>query len=261
MRWFTYLAFIGLLVACSDQDSEPTGHDIHYALTWNTQNVTFEDTGISLTSNLGANIEIRVAYVVLYSTQLVACESDPNSIVGKIYDWFRPSLAYAGHGGENRDPSAMLIPTVEDLVQAQRIDLGSQTVSDRVYCQIHYLIGRAEDNAQFLPEEHELLGSSLYLEGSWSQGASLESTDFIIDTSTAYGALKSLYPQGSYGEESSAYELDMNQFGASVVIERSLGGMFDDIDWLEMNDTEVERKVLSNIIDQVNITVTPDASL
>jgi hypothetical protein len=37
--------------------------------------------------------------------------------------------------------------------------------------------------------------------------------------------------------------------------------MFDDIDWLEMNDTAVERKVLSNIIDQVNITVTPEASL
>ena len=260
LRLFCLLS-AGLLWACSGEEADTAGHDINYALTWNTDNVTFEDAGFSLTSNLDVKIEIRAAYVVLYSTQLVACESDPNSIVSKIYDWFMPSLAYAGHGGEIRDPSAMLIPAVENLIQAKRIELGSQTVSDRVYCQIHYLVGRAEDNAQFLPEEHELVGTSLYLEGSWSQGPSGESTDFTIDTSTAYGALKSLYPAGSFGEESSAYELDMNQFGASVVIERSLAGMFDDIDWLEMNGTAVERKVLSNIIDQVNITVTPEASL
>jgi hypothetical protein len=36
--------------------------------------------------------------------------------------------------------------------------------------------------------------------------------------------------------------------------------MFDDVDWREMNATAVERKVLSNIIEQVSITVTPTGS-
>ena len=79
----------------------------------------------------------------------------------------------------------------------------------------------------------------------------------MIETSTAYGALKYLYPVQSYGDESAAYELDMNQTGAEVVIERYLATMFDNVDWREMNDTAVERKVLANIIDQLQITVTP----
>ena len=54
-----------------------------------------------------------------------------------------------------------------------------------------------------------------------------------------------------------AYELDMNESGAQVVIERELGSMFDDVDWDAMNETEVERKVLANIIDHAAITVTP----
>jgi hypothetical protein len=260
MRLFTYFVFIGLLFGCSDQDSEPIVHDIDYALTWNTDQVDFDSSGFSLTSNLGVTVVIRTAYLVLYSTQLVACENGSSSVIGKLYDWFMPSIAHAGHGGENRDPSAMVIPTVENLVLAERIELGSQKVADRVYCQIHYLVGRAEDNAQFLPEDRDLIGTSLYLEGSWSHEGDEASTEFIIDTSTAYGALSSLYPSGGYGDDSKAYELDTNASGASVVIERSLSGMFDDVDWREMNATAVERKVLSNIIEQVSITVTPTGS-
>ena len=53
----------------------------------------------------------------------------------------------------------------------------------------------------------------------------------------------------------------MNQTGAEVVIERYLATMFDNVDWREMNDTAVERKVLANIIDQLQITVTPRESI
>ena len=260
IRRLVYLTFVWLLFGCSEQDSEPIGHDIDYALTWNTDQVDFDSSGFSLTSNLGVKLDIRVAYLVLYSTQLVACENDSSSVLSKLYNWFMPSIAHAGHGGENRDPSAMLIPTVENLVRAEKIELGSLYVADRVYCQIHYLVGRAEDNAQFLPEDFDLVGTSLYLEGSWSYEPDEAPTEFIIDTSTAYGALKSLYPSGSYGDDSRVYELDVNNSGASVVIERSLSGMFDDVDWREMNATAVERKVLSNIIEQVSITVTPTGS-
>ncbi len=257
VSWFLTLACSSLVVlACSEEEVQEPIHSISYVLTWNTDGVSFEDGGLYLTNNLGIDIQMDAAYLVLYSTQMVACETN-ESILGRIYDWFMPSIAYAGHGGENRDPSAMLIPTVEDVLNPQRLELGSQTVSDMVYCQIHYLVGRAEDNAQYLPAQPDLVGTSLYVSGTWSPRESDESTEFLVKTSTAYGALKSLYPAGSYGDENAVYELDMSQSGAEVVIERYLATMFDDVDWTEMNETAVERKVLANIIDQLQITVTP----
>ena len=256
-RWCVTWACLSLsLLACSEEEAEQLSHDISYVLTWNTDGVQFEDTGFSLNNNLGVTVHVDAAYLVLYSTQMVACETN-GSILGLIYNWLMPSIAHAGHGGENRDPSAMLIPTVEDVSQAERLELGSQTVTDMLYCQIHYLVGRAEENAQFLPLEPDLLGTSLYLSGSWSPAEGADATEFLIETSTAYGALKNLYPQGSFGDESAAYELDMNQTGAEVVIERYLGTMFDNVDWTQMSDTAVERKILANIIEQVQITVTP----
>ncbi len=87
--------------------------------------------------------------------------------------------------------------------------------------------------------------------------SALDYAEFTVDTSTAYGALQELYPVGSFGVEDASYELDMNQSGAEVVIERFLGTIFDDVEWNEMNDTAVQRKVLANIIDQLHITVTP----
>lgn len=261
MRWFVTLGLLcHLVLACSQEDAESPLHDISYVLTWNTDGVEFKEDGFSLKNNLGIDVHIDTAYLVLYSTQMVACETN-DSILGRIYDWLMPRIAYAGHGGENRDPSAMLIPTVEDVLNPQRLELGSQAVSDMLYCQIHYLVGRAEDNAQFLPAEPDLVGTSLYLRGTWSSNDSEDSSEFLVETSTAYGALKYLYPVQSYGDEGAAYELDMNQTGAEVVIERYLATMFDNVDWREMNDTAVERKVLANIIDQLQITVTPRESI
>ena len=256
-RWFVSLGCLNLLaLACSQDQAEPIVHEISYVLDWNTDGVEFEDSALTLTNNLGIDVHVDAAYLVLYSAQMVACETN-DSILGHIFDWLMPGIAHAGHGGENRDPSAMLIPTVEDVLQAKRFELGRQTVSDMLYCQVHYLVGRAEENAQFLPTEQDLIGTSLYLRGSWSLMDSEISTDFLVETSTAYGALKDLYPLGKFGDESAAYELDMNESGAEVVIERSLGSMFDDVDWMQMNETAVERKILANIIDQVRITVTP----
>ena len=75
-----------------------TGHDISYALTWNTAGVELGDTGFSLTNNLGIQVQIDTAYLVLYSTQMVACERE-ESVLGHLFRWFTPRLAHAGHGG------------------------------------------------------------------------------------------------------------------------------------------------------------------
>lgn len=250
-----------ILAACSNEIAGTAGNTIEYELSWNTEGALVTETGFSLTNDQSINVAVSRAYLVLYSTQLVPCEDDNQTVLGFLRQWLLPRVAHAGHGGDIRDPSAVTVPYVENLVTLLTVKLASKRVTDTRYCQIHYLVGRAEPGSEELPEEHDLVGTSLYIEGTWMGPDDNERTAFGIDTSTAYGALEELYPKKSDGTQGSAYVLDMNNHGAQVLIERSLSGMFDGIDWLEMNDTQVERQVLTNIIEQVQITVTPDTPL
>ena len=90
LSWFVILGSLNLLaLACSQDQAEPVAHDISYVLDWNTDGVVFGDSGLTLTNNLGIDVRVEAAYLVVYSTQMVACETN-DSILGQFFNWLMP---------------------------------------------------------------------------------------------------------------------------------------------------------------------------
>ena len=271
LRWV--LAALLFLVGCGqavseevmDQGLTPGPHQVDYYVSWDTSGVTLKDDGLELRNNLGYQVELRAGYLVFYSTQLVPCEDEESSELTraqtKSIDWAKwlgrvigIRTAHAGHGDEDMDPSVMAQSYVENLIAPEAMELGTRTIADTRYCQIHYLVARGGSGTIGLPEDQDMVGASLYMEGTWSlEGGAPQ--PFTILSSVAYGTLTNLYPESYYGISDKEFELDANLVGARVEIERQLSGLFEDLNFETMTATQLERRVLQNVIEYSRIHV------
>lgn len=267
LRWvLVALLFLG---GCGQTVSEegltPGPHQVDYHVSWDTSGVTLTDDGLELRNNLNYEIELRGGYLVFYSTQLVPCEDDESSELTRAQTknidwgkWFGRVIgirtAHAGHGDEDMDPSVMAQSYVENLIAPEAMELGSRTIEGTRYCQIHYLVARGGSGTIGLPEDQDMVGASLYMEGTWSlEGGAPQ--PFTILSSVAYGTLTNLYPESYYGVSDKEFELDANFVGARVEIERQLSGLFEDLNFETMTTTQLERRVLQNVIEHSRIQV------
>ena len=271
--WRWVLAILLVLAGCGqgvseqvmEQDFSSGPHQVDYHLSWDTSGVTLTDNGLELRNNLGYEIKLRAGYLVFYSTQLVPCGDDESTeltqAATKGIDWGKwfgrvigIRTAHAGHGDEDMDPSVMAQSYVENLTAPEAMELGSRTIEGTRYCQIHYLVARGGSGTVGLPEDQDMVGASLYMEGTWSlEGATPQ--PFTILSSVAYGTLTNLYPESYYGVSDKEFELDANLVGARVNIERDLLGLFEDLNFETMTATQKERRVLQNVIEYSRIHV------
>lgn len=252
--------------AATEGSALPDGpHQVDYILSWNTDGVTVAETGLELRNNLGYDIEVSGGYLVFYSTQLVPCEGDPSAELSRAKDsginwgkWWRRLVgirtAHAGHGEEDLDASVVAQSAIEDLTNPVMMEVGSRTIEGTRYCQIHYLVARGGTGTTGLPEEQDMVGASLYLVGSWSMEGG-EPQDFMILSSVAYGTLSNLYPNSFYGVVDQEFEVDANQNGARVEIRRNLLGLFENVNFQDMSDTQLERRILQNVIEHTEFQV------
>jgi hypothetical protein len=272
MRW-PLVAAMFLLSSCgeplSEQETEseftPGPHQVDYHVSWDTEGVLLSDEGLELTNNLGYEIEVSAGYLVFYSTQLVPCEEDETGELARTQkkgiDWGKwwgrligIRSAHAGHGEEDLDASVVAQSYIEDLTQPVTQSVGSRTIEATRYCQIHYLVARGATGTLHLPPEQDMVGSSLYVQGTWRVDGS-EPQDFTILSSVAYGTLSNLYPSAFYGAPDKELELDASQTGARVEIRRNLLGLFADVDFQTMSDTQLERRILQNVIEYTEFQV------
>lgn len=272
MKW-VWIASLAMLVSCGqsiveqevDTETSPGPHQVDYLVSWDTSGVTLSDDGFELTNNLGYDIELTGGYLVFYSTQLVPCEDDESSELALVQssgiDWGKwwgrlvgIRTAHAGHGDEDLDPSVMDQSYIENLVAPETMELGSRTIEGTHYCQIHYLVARGGAETIGLPEDQDMVGASLYMQGTWSLNGA-DPQPFMILSSVAYGTMVNLYPTSYYGVAEKQFELDASLSGARVEVERNLLGFFDDLDFETMTDTQLERRVLQNVIETSRIHV------
>jgi len=252
-------------VATQGEASSGEPHQVDYHLSWNTDGVTVSETGLELSNNLGYDIEVSTGYLVFYSTQLVPCEDDTSGELTRAKDsgidwgkWWGRLIgirtAHAGHGEENLDASVVAQSAIEDLTNPVTMEVGSRTIEGTRYCQIHYLVARGGTGTTGLPEELDMVGASLYLAGSWSLEGGVPQ-DFMILSSVAYGTLSNLYPDSFYGVADKEFEVDASQNGARVEIHRNLLGLFENVNFQEMSDTQLERRILQNVIEHTEFQV------
>jgi hypothetical protein len=203
----------------------------------------------------GYTVVVNTAYVVTFSVKLVPCDDETDITLTDLVRWMFGGVAHAGHGGENRDPSAALVPRVEDLLSPDDVLHARRPIRAERYCQVHYLVGPAAENAIALPTDPDLVGTSLYLEGHWRRGDTADSVPFAVISSKAYGALTHLYPADQFDVSEARLRVDADDTSAHVTIERPLATLFDGVDWPAVSDAQLEAQLLRNLIGQTRTRV------
>ena len=205
----------------------------------------------STTSDLGYRVEIDRGYLTTYTVSLVAC--DRNSTVSLGSQVLRgvgralAARAFAGHSDEV-DDSALPYSTVEDLVALEATELGGTAFDADEYCEVHYLVGPASEVAEDMPDDLAQLGATLTLVGVAYPADSSVGVPFSLWTDLANGELL------AFTDSTLA---PLVGTGVEARILRRPSTWFDGVDFVSATESEINRAILGNILDDVRVQLTP----
>jgi len=254
--------FVCLVVCGVDEPQEisPSPHTVSYTFDWQSEDAVIGDGSITLQTDLGYEVVITSAYAIAYTVLMVECpdEEEPVDVPGMgqwLWELVTPRAAWAGHSYGNGNDAAIGVPHTEDIMEQEPVELGRITVNPGSYCQFFYLVGRADSVTVGLPEELDLSGLSIYLAGTYRSPEG-EPQDFEIYTTRAYALISDLYAPGDYAQSEKAFELDTGTQGAAVTVTRNLDRLFDGVDFETMNTDQQATRVLTQLIDHAELSVT-----
>lgn len=238
----------------SPPEGEP--HSIYYELGWQKEGIVqAADGGWSVTSDLGYEVQLDEGYLVSYSAQLVPCENDdPLLCRATLPSFLSTKLAHAGHSTGTADPSAIETAVVESLSSPVTLQFGAALAQPQRYCTLHYLAARADQDSQNLPSQPDLIGSSIYLKGSYRAPGQEDRTPFEVSSDSAYGIISPL----TLSEESEPTWLHSGTTSAYVLLERALDRMFDGIELSTTLDRNLPALVLKNLVSHSRLTLYTD---
>ena len=236
-----------------------------YGLSWRWGRALPGSGGWTTESDRGYQVTLEQGYLVSHGAALVACAAEQLGPWDRLLDRRllgslpMPRAVHAGHTGIDREPSQLDHPTVEDLVRAENLELGTIDVRSPApaYCQGHYAIGLAAADAARMPLPAALAGGSLFVSGAYRQGLGA-SRPFEIQSELAWGAVGPLLaPEdaaaaspseaGSKGPVAQRAELDGGDL--RLDIERELGSLFDGLDFEHASSDQMAKALLQNLAD------------
>ena len=214
---FAAVALMAPIVLAQQDTNETT--IVSYKLAWAESELT------AITNDLGYDITINDGLVTTYSAELLACEEPALS------NWFFPQTAYAGHGDEISD--ARTTQPLTELLPAQTaVLLETRTIAANHYCQIHVVIG----------PDTESETSTLQISGSYISSDQDTVGSFSFQTDLAWGQI---YPLPT--------TIGTNETAVSITMQRDIKQLFDGIDFATAPDAEIEKALLRNIINSIQI--------
>lgn len=208
-------------------------HELNYHYTWSDHDAVFEN-------DLGYSIQITKGAVSNYSIQLVPCEDE--SVVRNMSNWLIPE-AFAGHSSIEDDPSLLNVHYVEPLPSDKVIDAGTVQVDRGRYCQAHYLVAKAPNDAVGLPTDWNMVDKSVYFELNYRAPESDKWVAMTVETQLAFGELLKIEP------------IDMATQGAHIVVTRSLYSLFSGIDFEQQSSLEIPWRILENLVTKAVVSV------
>lgn len=216
----------------------------HYVLRWSAEGAEVRPDGsFTVVNDLGYTIDVRRAYLVSHSATLVPC-APATDAVATLGRWISPREARAGHG-ESADPSAVDAPRVERVGVFHDKDFGGALFAETRYCDAHYVIGRAWSGLWDNPEEHDMTGTTVYVEGS-AHRPDMPSRRFVIESALASGEMWPLpEPAADVGP------------CVEVSIERRVRGWFDGIDFDGSDAEEIARDLVLRIPEETGVSLRP----
>jgi hypothetical protein len=248
-------------VSCIERgDGGGSPHSVEYELSWNDDGITalHDDGAWTTESDRGYVVRVDSGSLVTYSAQLVECDDDELEVcesaalgvvdsAAQAWPWrhavFGPPLAWAGHGDDEIDPSAVTQPRVESLTGHTPLAFGAALASPAVYCRSHLLAGPLTADIEDAPDDDSLIGKTLWLTGSYLAPGSDEAVSLDVSTSSAYGAFAILR-----SKDGLPAPLASGHASARVQIARPRGRMFDGIDLASEAPDAIAKAVLRNLL-------------
>lgn len=221
--------------------------EVRYHLAWDWGDAVTTDHGWRVTTDLGYDVEVATGYLVTASVQLAPC-TDEDLDTGMGWRGLLGSgRAWAGHGSGEEDPSAWLVGVVESVSSPETLSLAPISLDEGIYCRTHYLVSRATTGADQLPEDMDLVGTSLYIIGT-ATAPSGDPTPFSVWSSLPVGELM------SWSEPVSP--VDLSSGSVDVTITRDLGRLFDGVAFATMSSENIEKTMLLGLINRLRVELT-----
>lgn len=123
-----------------------------------------------LTSDRGYEVELAGLYLVLGRIELVRCPGEPHLDSSLLHELFGRSVAHA-HGVSS--PTAWTVPNVlSPIIDRDPVTLAVLHPPATQYCSVRLSLEAADDAAEHLPPEVDMLGLSMYIAGTYATAAS-----------------------------------------------------------------------------------------
>ncbi|MEM7247739.1 MAG: hypothetical protein AAF533_20550 [Acidobacteriota bacterium] len=224
-----------LLLHCNPPPGPST---IEYRLSWSWGEAREIPGGFEVTNDLGQVVRVHRGWLVNLSAEVVPCDEDGRPDEKARLASFSIPVAQAGHPGFG--PTAVHAPQAESLAPPVSSSWQEVTSEPDDFCNLHYLVARANRRTLGLPDdEPDVDRISLLLEGEWSLGDEGTPNPFLIWTRSAHGKLE---------PRELRLEKDM-----VFTVTRELDSLFDGADFTTMNDEQLARRVLQNVVENTRL--------
>ena len=103
---------------------------------------------------------------------------------------------------------------------------------NRTYCDVHYLVARADLDTLGIEQQPDLEGTSLFIEGHWRAPESMLDVPFSVSVDIAYGSLLSTTDQANAQQLMDApLSVGPELNGVTIRFSRQMDTAFDGIDF------------------------------
>lgn len=246
-----------IITELSRSQSSVTASTLTYQLEWDWGQATPDEAGgWTVVNDLGYTIHLETGYLVSYSAQLIECEHEHTaSRLDTLIAPFVIKSAAAGHGGDT-DPSEIDGGLVESLSKPHNQTWGNLQISQTItYCQAHYLIARAGTVAQPIPTEVDMLGASLWLQGTYQAPDSPHMIPFVIKTSLANGTIAEFATSEALTTAGIHPHVVTDGASYTIHIRRSLDTLFDGVDFATMSEAQIGKSLVWSLVAHTQITM------
>ncbi len=179
-----------------------------------------EGTGWEVTNDFGYRVRVTRGYLTTYSMELVECPRTRTSLGGLL----SPPAAWAGHTSGTPNPAAIRPMQVESLVALTDREVGTVMLAPQPYCQVHYLVARAGRDSPGLPDDLDMVDTSLHIDGMYRAPGAASPTPFTVHTSIANG---NVFDRAGFAP----IRVDTGGAGARGTVRRHPGPLFPAVDF------------------------------
>ncbi len=255
-----------------------------WTFAWNTEGAVFPDGGgVEVETDLGYRVHVDVGRILSHSVSFGPCDSAPSGAGGgggggggtgevgagtgggtggvggaggQTTSWMRRlfldglSIRSAQAHTADTDPSMIETSLIEDLTAPRESEASTSFAASR-YCRAHWLLARPMSPTSG-PDDVSMDHRSLYVTGTYERDGKME--PFAIDTWWPEGNLQDL--SDILGEQAySAAREGGEARHAFVTVRRSLGTLFDGIDFEVASKDQLAGLAVDNLAGSVQFEV------